>query len=154
MDVCPPTGTLVSLPIRQPYEYVRRKLSEPDWRRFPGWRRVNEVQWRDAQWQRVSCVKNVRQLRALMGDLLDDSFYEDMVADQRTLATMSMLVPPQMVNTMVPEGAASPEEFTEAFYADPIRRYMLPVASDRDRVWPSHPHSSRDSLHEAEMWVV
>src|SRR5207237_3293375 len=47
-----------------------------------------------------------------------------------------------------------PAKVTEAFYADPIRRYMLPVRSDRDAVWPSHPHSERDSLHEADMWVV
>jgi lysine 2,3-aminomutase len=39
-------------------------------------------------------------------------------------------------------------------YADPVRRYMLPAFSDRDPVWPSHPHASRDSLHEAEMWAV
>src|SRR5436305_2148117 len=39
-------------------------------------------------------------------------------------------------------------------YADPVRRYMLPVFSDRDVEWPSHPRASRDSLHEAEMWAV
>ncbi|MFB9903535.1 KamA family radical SAM protein [Allokutzneria oryzae] len=153
-----PAPTTVSEAIenssRQPYEYVRRELREPDWRRFPGWRHITEAQWRDAQWQRVSCVKNIRQLRAVMGDLLTERFYEDLTADQSSLATMSMLVPPQMINTMVPEGAESPEEFTEAFYADPIRKYMIPVASDRELSWPSHPHSSRDSLHEAEMWVV
>jgi lysine 2,3-aminomutase len=65
---------------------------------------------------------------------------------------MSMLVPPQMLNTMVP--TRDEVEFTEAFYADPIRRYMIPVASDRDARWPSHPYATRDSLHEAEMWVV
>ena len=135
----------------QPYEYVRRELVEPDWRRFPGWRDVTEAQWRDAQWQRVHCVKNAKQLRAVMGDLLDESFYDDMLDDQRRLATMSMLLPPQMLNTMVPTVDGS---FTAAFLADPIRRYMLPVASDRDPDWPNHPHSSRDSLHEAEMWVV
>ncbi|GLZ28434.1 lysine 2,3-aminomutase [Lentzea sp. NBRC 105346] len=132
---------------RQPYEYVRRELVEPDWRRFPGWRDVTEAQWRDAQWQRVNCVKNMRQLRKLMGDLLDESFYEDLERDQQQLATMSMLIPPQMMNTMNVDS-------TEAFLADPIRKYMLPVASDRDPRWPSHPHSQRDSLHEAEMWVV
>ncbi|WP_210407830.1 KamA family radical SAM protein [Allokutzneria sp. NRRL B-24872] len=157
-DEVTPTATTVSEAIehsaRQPYEYVRQELREPDWRRLPGWKHITEAQWRDAQWQRVSCVKNVRQLRALMGDLLTERFYDDLAADQSELATMSMLVPPQMINTMVPEGAGSPEEFTEAFYADPIRRYMIPVASDREQAWPSHPHSSRDSLHEAEMWVV
>jgi lysine 2,3-aminomutase len=139
---------------RQPYEYVRRELVEPDWRRFPGWSQVTEAQWRDAQWQRVHCVKNIRQLRAVMGDLLEESFYEDLLADQADLATMSMLLPPQMLNTMAPDAASDPAKVTAEFLADPIRRYMLPVRSDRDPVWPSHPHSSRDSLHEAEMWVV
>src|SRR5918992_870010 len=85
---------------RQPYEYARRELVEPNWRRFPGWRDVTEAQWRDAQWQRVHCVKNVKQLRTVVGDLLAESFYEDLVTDQQNLATMSMLLPPQMLNTM------------------------------------------------------
>jgi lysine 2,3-aminomutase len=136
----------------QPYEYVRRELVEPDWRRFPGWRDVTEAQWRDAQWQRVHCVKNIKQLKALMGDRLDERFYVDLAKDQEQLATMSMLVPPQMINTMIPN--ADEADLTDAFYADPIRRYMIPVASDRDPNWPSHPYASRDSLHEAEMWVV
>ena len=136
----------------QPYEYTRKELVEPDWRRFPGWAHVTDAQWRDAQWQRVNCVKNAKQLRAVTGDLLAESFYDDLADDQARLATMSMLLPPQMLNTMAPD--AAPGEFTDAFLADPIRRYMLPVASDRDPDWPSHPHSSRDSLHEAEMWVV
>jgi len=137
--------------VRQPYEYLRRELVEPDWRRFPGWREVTEAQWRDAQWQRVHCVKNIKQLRTVAGDLLEESFYDDLLEDQKRHATMSMLLPPQMLNTMAPTVDGS---FTKAFLHDPIRRYMLPVASDRDPTWPNHPHSSRDSLHEAEMWVV
>jgi lysine 2,3-aminomutase len=139
---------------RQPYTYVRRELVEPDWRRFPGWAHVTEAQWRDAQWQRVNCVKNVKQLRKVAGDLLTEKFYDDLAADQEKFATMSMLIPPQMFNTMAVDAALTPDEFTEAFLADPVRRYMLPVSSDRDPRWPSHPHSQRDSLHEAEMWVV
>src|SRR5665648_633720 len=46
------------------------------------------------------------------------------------------------------------EEFTRAFYAAPVRRYMLPVFSDRRVDWPSHPYSTRDSLHEHDMWAV
>src|SRR5688572_14957338 len=136
---------------RQPYTYVRRELVEPDWRRFPGWSHVTEAQWRDAQWQRVNCVKNVKQLRKVTGDLLNEKFYDDLAADQENFATMSMLIPPQMLNTMAVDASAS--DFTDAFLADPVRRYMLPVKSDRDPHWPSHPHSQRDSLHEAEMWV-
>src|SRR3954462_12990439 len=134
----------------QPYAYRRRPLVEPDWRRLPGWRDVTAAEWESAQWQRAHCVKNVKQLRDVYGDLLDDSFYADLERDQEEQATMSILLPPQMVNTMVPDVVPT----TEAMYADPVRRYMLPVLSDRDAVWASHPHSSRDSLHEAEMWAV
>jgi len=134
----------------QPYGYHRRGLIEPDWRRLPGWRDVSQEDWASAQWQRAHCVKNVRQLRAVYGDLLDDSFYADLERDQAERATMSILVPPQMINTIVPAGTPT----TEAVYADPVRRYMLPVFSDRDPDWPSHPRSSRDSLHEAEMWAA
>jgi L-lysine 2,3-aminomutase len=31
---------------------------------------------------------------------------------------------------------------------------MLPAFDDRDPEWPSHPLSTRDSLHEADMWAV
>jgi lysine 2,3-aminomutase len=144
--------------IDQPYAYRRRELIEPDWTRLPGWRDVTAEQWADAQWQRAHCVKNVAQLRALMGDLLEDRFYADLERDQAERATMSMLVPPQMMNTMVPstEGAvpAAGAAFTDAFYADPVRNYMLPVFSDRRTDWPSHPFATRDSLHEHDMWAV
>ena len=43
---------------------------------------------------------------------------------------------------------------TEAFYADPVRHYMIPVFSDRRTDWSSHPHATRDSLHEHDMWVA
>jgi lysine 2,3-aminomutase len=142
----------------QPYRYRRSPAPEPDWRRLPGWRDVTAVQWRSAQWQRAHCVKTPAQLRAVLGDLLDDDFYADLARDQAEQATMSMLVPPQMLNTMVP-GTREPvpaggPAFTAAFYADPVRRYMIPVRSDRLAEWPSHPFASRDSLHEQEMWAV
>jgi lysine 2,3-aminomutase len=143
---------------RQPYRYRRVELVEPDWRRLPGWRDVTDEQWRSAQWQRAHCVKNVAQLRALMGDLLDEEFYADLERDQLERATMSMLVPPQMLNTMVPATTsampAAGRAFTAAYYADPVRRYMLPVFSDRHVEWPSHPFAARDSLHEHDMWVA
>lgn len=133
----------------QPYEYRRTPLIEPDWTRFPGWRTVTPAQWESAQWQRVNCVKNIKQLRAVLGDLVSEAFYSDLEKDQQQLATMSMLIPPQMINTMVRESVT-----TEAFYADPVRRYMIPVASDRLTEWASHPHATRDSLHEHDMWVA
>ncbi|MGN6687957.1 MAG: KamA family radical SAM protein [Actinomycetales bacterium] len=144
--------------VAQPYVYRRSELVEPDWTRLPGWRDVSAADWASAQWQRAHCVKNLKQLREVMGDLLDDRFYADLERDQAQRATMSMLVPPQMLNTMVPS-TTSPmptagADFTAAFYADPVRRYMLPVFSDRRTDWPSHPYATRDSLHEHDMWVA
>ncbi|MGE2731093.1 KamA family radical SAM protein [Mycolicibacterium vaccae] len=140
--------------VEQPYTYRRTMLSEPDWRRYPGWAAVTDADWRDAQWQRAHTVKNIEQLRAVCGELLDERFYNDLATDQRQRSTMSMLLPPQMLNTMVPGEAAGGGDFTDAFYADPIRRYMLPVFSDRHPEWCSHPYAERDSLHESDMWVV
>jgi lysine 2,3-aminomutase len=141
--------TRASVP-EQPYIYRRRELVEPDWRRFPGWRAVSAQDWESAQWQRAHCVKNVRQLRAVLGELVDESFYADLVRDQQERATMSLLLPPQMLNTMAPDEPVS----TDAMYADPVRHYMLPLFSDRRVDWPSHPYATRDSLHEHDMWAV
>jgi KamA family protein len=144
----------VSALVDQPYAYQRIELTEPDWRRIPGWSEVTTAEWESAQWQRAHCVKSVRQLREVLGGGLGEAFLADLERDQRERATMSMLVPPQMLSTMAPATAPDEPGFTEAFYADPVRRYMLPVFSDRRTDWPSHPYASRDSLHEAEMWAV
>jgi len=138
----------------QPYVYRGRELVEPDWTRFAGWREVSPAEWASVQWQRAHCVKNVRQLRDVLGAGIDERFYADLERDQAERATMSMLLPPQMLNTMMPGVAPSDPRATEALYADPVRRYMLPVFSDRRTDWPSHPYATRDSLHEHDMWVA
>lgn len=139
----------------QPYEYARKPLVEPDWRRFPGWADVTHEQWSSAQWQRVNCVKNVDQLRKVVGDRLDERFFDDLAQDGQKRATMSMLLPPQMLNTVAPDLTdTAAGSWTEAYYQDPIRRYMLPALSDRRTDWPSHPYATRDSLHEHDMWVA
>ena len=148
-------GQAPGLEDHQPYAYRRVELVEPDWTRFPGWADVTVEQWESVQWQRAHCVKTSAQLRDVLGDLVGDSFYADLERDQAERATMSMLVPPQMLNTMMPDVAPrGPSSLTDACYADPVRRYMLPVLSDRRTDWPSHPCSSRDSLHEHDMWAT
>ncbi len=134
----------------QPYAYARRELVEPDWTRLPGWRDVSRAEWESAQWQRAHCVKNIGELRKVFGHLLPDSFYVDLERDQAGRATMSLLLTPQILNTLVPDRVPD----FEGMYTDPVRRYMLPVFSDRATNWPSHPYSTRDSLHEREMWTV
>jgi lysine 2,3-aminomutase len=129
----------------QPFTYpVAREFVEPDWRRFPGWKDVTKEQWESALWQRKNTVKNLKELKEVMGAQLPDELAQDIAKDIAERATMSMLVPPQMINTMNEQD----------LWSDPVRRYMLPSFDDRHPDWPSHPHASRDSLHEAEMWAV
>jgi lysine 2,3-aminomutase len=67
--------TSIGLETGQPYPYRRVELVEPDWTRFPGWRDITAAEWESVQWQRAHCIKNVRQLRQLWGDLVDEAFY-------------------------------------------------------------------------------
>ena len=92
----PPFSTSPRTPGDAHYRVIPLHLAEPDWRRPSGFADVPEEQWRSAQWQRAHCVKNVRQLRGVYGDLLDESFYADVAADQAGRATMSLLLPPQI----------------------------------------------------------
>jgi lysine 2,3-aminomutase len=129
----------------QPYAYPpKREFLEPDWRRLPGYVDVTEKEWGSAKWQRLHTVKNLDQLRRVYGDLFPEDLAASIERDHAERATMSMLVPPQMLNTMNERD----------LWNDPIRRYMLPAFADRDPEWPSHPLSERDSLHEADMWAV
>src|SRR5437763_7169356 len=75
---------------------------------------------------------------------MPQSLLEGMERDIKERATMSILIPPQMLNTMDEKDLGN----------DPGRRYMLPAFDDRNPDWPSHPKSSRDSLHESDMWAV
>jgi lysine 2,3-aminomutase len=123
---------------------LEREFVEPDWTRLPGFHDVTREQWESAQWQRAHTVKNLVELKRAFGDFLDDDLYEDILRDQQERATMSMLLPPQMLNTMQ----------VDDLRADRVRRYMAPAYSERRIDWPNHPMASRDSLHEADMWAV
>ena len=129
----------------QPYEYPpARDFAEPDPTRLPGWRNVTSQDWRDPKWQRQNSVKNLAALQQVFGHHLSDDLAASIERDMAERATMSMLVPPQMLNTMDEND----------LWNDPIRNYMIPAYADRHPVWPSHPLAQRDSLHEADMWAV
>lgn len=129
----------------QPYDYASRPASqEPDWRRLPGYRDVAEAEWLNAKWQRQHTVKTLEAMKKVFGETMPEDLYRSIQRDQRERATMSMLIPPQMLNTMNERD----------LWRDPIRRYMAPAYAERDQEWPSHPMASRDSLHEADMWAV
>ncbi|HEY7502791.1 MAG TPA: hypothetical protein VH700_01735 [Gemmatimonadales bacterium] len=105
---------------------------------------MSRADWESATWQRRHTIKNLREFKAALGNLLPDDLADSICLDQERRATMSMLIPPHMINTMD----------VSDLWQDPVRRYMAPALADRRSDWPSHPMSSRDSLHEADMWVV
>ena len=129
----------------QPFSYpLKREFVEPDWNRIPGFKGTSVQDWESALWQRKHTVKNLKELKAALGDLLPDTLFASMQRDLAERATMSMLITPHMLNTL---------NFAD-LWGDPLRRYMLPAFDDRRTDWPSHPKASRDSLHEAVMWKV
>jgi len=129
----------------QPFTYpLKREFVEPDWRRLPGYKDVTKEEWETALWQRRHTVKNLKELKDAFGDLLPDTLMASLERDIKERATMSILVPPHMLNTMDDKD----------LWNDPVRRYMLPAFDDRHPEWPSHPKASRDSLHESDMWAV
>ncbi|MDE2314686.1 MAG: lysine 2,3-aminomutase [Elusimicrobia bacterium] len=136
---------IAAAPAAQPFVYpLKRDFAEPDWRRLPGYKGISAAEWESALWQRQHSIKNLKELKDALGSFLTDDLAADILADQKQWATMSMLIPPQMLNTMNERDLR----------ADPVRRYMIPIASDRHPEWPNHPRASRDSLHESDMWVV
>lgn len=131
--------------VYQPYAYrYSSEFVEPDWRRLPGYKEVSDAEWYSAKWQKQHLVKSVADLKEVFGRNLSEQLAKSVEKDQSEHATMPLLIPPQMINTMNELDLEN----------DPIRRYMIPAFSDRDPFWPSHPLASRDSLHEQEMWVV
>src|SRR5919202_4967992 len=107
----------------QPYDYPRpHEFVEPDWRRLPGYRDVTEAEWESARWQRQHSIKNLNGLYEVYQHLLPEDLADSIRRDQQERATMSMLIPPQMVNTM--------DEHD--LWNDPIRHYMIPAFADRD----------------------
>ncbi len=129
----------------QPFVYpLTRPFVEPDWKRLPGFKDVSCADWESALWQRQNAVKNIKELKRVFGPYLTDDLIADIERDQKEFSMMSMLIPPQMLNTMNEKDLRH----------DPVRRYMIPFASDRHPDWPNHPKAQRDSLHESEMWAV
>src|SRR5262249_36455300 len=88
-------------PSRQPFQYpLKRAFVGPDWKRLPGYKTVSKTDWESALWQRQHSIKNLKELKDALGSFLTDDVAEEIAADQKERATMSLLIPPQMLNTM------------------------------------------------------
>src|SRR5690349_10715508 len=112
MQTMPTRGPVESGPAPQPISYpTRREFLEPDWKRIPAYKDVSAADWESAVWQRKHTLKNLKELKAALGPLLPDSLAAGIERDQKERATMSLLVPPQMLNTMN----------LEDLWSDPVR---------------------------------
>src|SRR5438270_9830995 len=121
----------------QPFQYpLERDYAEPDWTRLPGYRSVTRAEWEDATWQRKNTVKNLRELKEALGEVLSDALAEDLERDIRERATMSMLITPHMINPMNEQNLSRGQ----------LRLTMLPPLTARRAAWPSHPRAAAASL--------
>ncbi|MFX5987643.1 hypothetical protein ABTF25_19690, partial [Acinetobacter baumannii] len=77
-----------------------QRHGEPDWTRIPGFRDVARGDWESAVWQRKHAVKNVWQLKDVLGALLPASLAESIARDQNERAGMPILLPPHLLSTM------------------------------------------------------
>ena len=120
----------------QPYRYARTGIVEPDWRRLPGWRDVTAR----AVARRPVAARPLRQEPpAAAGRLRRPA--------RRTTSTPTSSAdqaggPPCRCcsRRRCSTPWCRPASRTVAgVLADPVRRYMLPVRSDRRPRWPSHP---------------
>lgn len=86
----------------QPFSYpLKKAFVEPDWRRLPGFKDATVAEWESALWQRQRSIKNLKELKNALGAYLTDDLALEIERDQKEYATMSMLIPPQMLNTIL-----------------------------------------------------
>ncbi len=138
--------------LEQPYEYSARELVEPDWRRLPGFADVTEravaqrpVAARQLREEPPSAPRGLRRPARRVAST--PTSRPTRPAAPRCRCSCRRRCSTRWCPVAVPT--------TAAMLADPVRRYMLPVASDRlPGAAASHPYAARDSLHEHEMWAV
>jgi hypothetical protein len=107
----------------QPFTYpLKREFVEPDWRRLPGYKDVSKEEWETALWQRRHTVKNLKELKDAFGDLIPDTLMASLERDIKERATMSILVPPHMLNTMDEKDLWNDPDVwpTRLYHHDPI----------------------------------
>ncbi|MDB6151952.1 MAG: Lysine 2,3-aminomutase [Chthoniobacteraceae bacterium] len=63
------------------------------WREIPGYSNVSEADFRSHLFQQKHAVTNVRQLRDTLGQLVEDSFFEDLAAGMQH-APMALRISP------------------------------------------------------------
>lgn len=104
------------------------------WKAIPAYAGTSGAEFNSHLFQNQHTVTNVRQLRETLGQLVPDTFYEDVLQGLKW-APMALRISPYLLSLV---DWADP-------YEDPIRTQFLPVASQQV---PDHPELRLDSLHE------
>lgn len=110
----------------------RRLRDEPP--QLPAFRQVTAEQFHTHTFQARHSVTNVRQLRETLGQLVPESFYQDLEKGLQR-APMALRISPYLLELID----------WSAPHHDPIRTQFLPLASEQE---PNHPQLRFDSLHE------
>ena len=106
------------------------------WRLVPAYRDLSSTEFNDHRFQSRNAITSAEKLRAVLGALVPDAFFDDMEEGQNR-STMSIRLSPYIVSLI---DWADP-------YGDPLRRQFLPLASS---ALPDHPELDFDALHEQE----
>jgi lysine 2,3-aminomutase len=104
------------------------------WRELPGYSGLSADEFHSHEFQQRNTVTDLARLRAVLGDIVSDSFYADL-ADGMRHAPMAFRVTPHLIALI---DWRAPEE-------DPIRTQFLPL---RSRQQADHPMMTLDSLQE------
>ena len=104
------------------------------WRAIPGWESVTRAQFGDHHWQSKNSITRLKQLKALLGDRIDDEFLADIERGIH-IATMNVRITPYVFALIDWDHPID----------DPLRKQFLPIAS---QMLPDHPYYLADSLYE------
>jgi lysine 2,3-aminomutase len=128
-----PPSTVRSSPVLPGFEH--RELRDDDfWRVIPGFAHVSAAEFHTHLFQARHSVTNVQQLRERLGEVVPESFFQD-VADGLKRAPMALRISPYLLSLI---DWSEPNE-------DPIRAQFMPLASLQQ---PDHPCVRLDSLGE------
>jgi lysine 2,3-aminomutase len=118
-----------------PRDALHRELRGGDyWKVLPGYSGLTADEFHSHEFQQRNTVTDLARLRAVLGDLVPDSFYSDL-ADGIRQAPMALRITPHLMALID----------WEAPDADPIRTQFLPL---RSRQQVDHPMMTLDSLQE------
>lgn len=110
--------------------------SDEFWRALPGYADVSAEEFADARWQLKHSIRKVDQAKKILGHLLSEEVYQDMIQGQH-ITPMNIRITPYifaLINWNDPIN-------------DPLRKQFLPLGS---QFLPDHPYYAEDSLAEDE----